>query len=870
MPVEAKTTTDSDRSFLFFKSRKKAVVAPADSASAPASDYAKLTGKGAKIADGMFKVISKDGSYWFEIPRALMGRDMLVVNKFTKVPKELNEAGVNRGLNYSNQMVRFELDSVAKKVVVRQSRPLPTVKNTDAISASVEDNYISPIIAKFKVEAFNADSSAVVIKVNDIYDGTKTAFNNVFAEINIGTAPNKDLSTIKEIKSFDNNVYAISELTTKVTEPGGTVYVTVEVGSSLLLLPEKPMARRYVSPLVGYFTEHLLRYGDHQQRAAKEHFITRWRLEPKAGEEEAYLAGQLVEPAKPIVFWMDNTIPTPWRKYIRQGIEDWNPIFEGAGFKNAIQVKQMPDSAAFDMDDVNYSVLNYAASTMTNAMGPSITDPRSGEILEADILWWHNVIDLLSEWVVVQTAAADPRARTAQLPEELLGDAMRFVACHEVGHSLGLRHNMIASASVPTDSLRNPHFMKDFGGTSASIMDYARFNYVAQPGDGIKDFSPHIGPYDRMAIEYGYRWYGKNNPEDELPALAKLIADHRGDIYRFAEAQDSRDAVDPRALSEDLGDNSVKSARYGLANLKRIVPNIVAWTTTGEPGQDYDDASRLYLGVVGQWQRYAYHVLANVGGFYMDNTLVGDGRETFRAVEKKRQRDAVKFLVDEVFTYPAWLFDADLTKYTYMVTKTPAGRIEVSPNLMLKNIQSFVLWDMINDNRLVRMYENEALNGDKAFKASEMMDMLYEGIFAKTLAGKSLSVRERATEKNFVDLLITAASESQGIKDIAARRLHDDAALTLPQDLGCFHSHEHDAAGEHPAGSRRVNFYGSQANRISDAISLRRGVLLEIRDMLNHRVRSAKGDTRNHYIDLLMRINTGLGLDKHKMESIIQ
>lgn len=880
-------TNDPSRSFLFFKKKKKTAVpdAPADTAKAADEAYRKLTTDGATVKEGMFKVINKKGDYWFEIPRSLMGRDMLVVNKFTKVPAELNEAGANRGLNFSNQMVKFELDSAASKVIVRQSRPLPRIDGGDAMAASVANNYISPVIATFKVEAYNTDSTAVVVKVNDIYDGTKSSFNNVFNDLNIGSSPNTDLSRIRSIKAFDNNIYAVSELTTKVVEPGGTVYVTVEVGSSLLLLPEKPMARRFVSPKVGYFTENLLRFGDSQQRSAREHYITRWRLEPKEGEEAAYLAGQLVEPKKPIVFYIDSSTPTQWRKYIRQGIEDWNPVFEKAGWKNAVRVEEVTDSAAIDMDDVNYSTLTYAASTKANAMGPSITDPRSGEILEADIMWWHNVLDILSEWIVVQTGATDPRARHYELPEELMGDAMRFVACHEVGHSLGLRHNMIASNCVPTDKLRDPKFMEEFGGTSASIMDYARFNYVAQPGDGVKDLAPHIGDYDRMAIEYGYRWTGKQTPEEELETLTNLIASHKGNQYRFAEAQDSRDAVDPRSLSEDLGDNAMKSAAYGIANLKRIVPNIVEWTTSGLPAQDYDDASRIYFGVIGQWQRYAYHVMANIGGIYLENTEVGDGIQTFRHVEKERQREAVKFLVDEVLTYPEWLFSAPLTRYTYLLTNTPFGRVEIAPSLQLKNIQSFILWDMINDNRLVRMYENEALNGDRAFRASEMMDMLTRGIFRKTYAGAKPSVQERATEKNFVDLLITASSESQGIKDNGAKRLCDMAALTLPSELGCFHSdHSHGltsplgsladgdeahtplpnpfAAGEHPASGRQLNFYGSQANRISDAISLRRGTLMEIRSLLRRRLASATGDTRNHYMDLVMRIDTALGLEK--------
>lgn len=867
---------DADRSFLFFgKGKKKNKASESADSTVAKSDYDKLTEEENYRSEGLFNVIRKGENYYFEIPCRHLGKAMLVVNKFVKVPGELNEAGANRGINYANQLVSFEIDSVAGKVRVRQYRPVPDVNPADAMASSVSQNYLSPIIASFKIETYNNDSSAVVIRVNDIYDGTKTSFNNVFSDINIGTSPNTELSKINSIKAFDNNIYALSELTTRVSEPTGTVYVTVEVGSSLLLLPEDPMPRRLATPRVGYFTDSNLRYGDTQQRVSRGHYITRWRLEPKPEDEADYLAGRLVEPAKPIVFWLDNSTPRVWRKYLRQGIEDWNSAFELAGFKNAVRVEQIPDTADIDRDDISYSVLTYAASTKSNAMGPSITDPRTGEILEADIMWWHNVLDLLHDWIVVQTGAVDPRARALELPEDLIGDAMRFVACHEVGHSLGLRHNMMASAAVPTDSLRSPSYIAQLGGTSASIMDYARFNYVAQPGDGVTSLSPQIGPYDRLAIEYGYRWFGHLTPEEEYDRLQELLDHHDTDLYRYSEAQDSREAIDPRALSEDLGDYAVKSAKYGIANLKRIMPHIVEWTTSGKRGQDYDEASRLYYSAVSQWQLYLYHVLANIGGIYVDNTTVGDGNHTYRFVEPERQREAVQFIIDEALKQPSWLFDADVSNYTFLVSNTPFGRRENSPNYILKNAQSFILWDLLSDNRIIRMYENEAMNGARSFKASEMMDMLHNALFAKTIAGVTPDVRERSVQKNFVDALIIAASENQGVKAGVARTLtHDadpDAMLVgQPGEHNCFcplHSHSHDdiaALGERPAGRRTLNYYGSQGNRVSDAISLKRGELMRIRNLLIQRLASSHRDARYHYEDLVMRINTALGIAQLK------
>ena len=567
-----------------------------------------------------------------------------------------------------------------------------------------------------------------------------------------------------------------------------------------------------------------------------------------------------MEPVKPSVFYFDKSAPAQWVPYIKTGILDWQKAFEMAGFKNAIQVRELPEGEEADENDINYSTLTYVASKMSNAMGPSITDPRSGEIIEADIIWWHNVLDILRDWIVVQTGAVDPRVRAPKLPDEVMGDAMRFVACHEVGHSLGLRHNMIASASIPVDSLRSERFTTMIGGTAASIMDYARFNFVAQPGDGVKMLTPNLGPYDLFAIEYGYRWYPERDPEAEHKHLEQLLSCYADNpLYRYSEAQDSREAVDPRALSEDLGDNNIKASRYGLANLRRVVPNIIKWTTTGEPGQNYDEASNLYSSVLGQWNRFMYHALANVGGIYIDHPTVDNGKKAYTFVEKERQRDAVKFLIDEAFTDTDWLFNNEISDYTYLVQNTPIGRIEQAPSLMLTNYQSYLLWDLLHNDRLVRMLENEARNGRDAFTAVEMTDMLHNGIFKSTIQGRTPGVRERSMQKNYVDALIIAACEKQGVKDgVALRDMESDLPTidVKTPDL-CGHNH---ALGEQTCAGRKLNFSSTQANRVSDAISIKRGELMRVRSLLKSRAATADKTTRYHYADMLMRINTALGL----------
>lgn len=840
--------------WLFKKKKKKEPVEKSR------TDYEKIM-EGANISKGMFNVIQKKNDYYFEIPASLLGRDLLVVNKLTRVPAELNEAGVNRGVNYENQMVRMEWDRKNNKLLFRQQRPLPLVSSKDAIYRSVKDNFISPLIASFKIEAINNDSTTLTIKVNDIYNGSETSINNVFTNINLGTSAINSLSRILSVKSFTNNVVANSELTTKVTEGTTTIHVTVEVSSSILLLPERPMMGRLDNQKVGYFTTSLLQFDDKQQRVNTQPYITRWRLEPKPEDRERYLRGELVVPQKPIVFYIDSSTPYQWRKYIQKGVEDWQEAFEKAGFKQAIVARQLTDSMEVDMDDVNYSVITYAASQKKNAMGPSLLDPRSGEILEADVMWWHNVLDMVNEWITVQTGAVNPDARHMMLPDSLMGDAIRFIACHEVGHSLGLRHNMIASWTFPTDSLRSSSFTSYMHSTASSIMDYARFNYIAQPNDGVKMFSPNIGPYDKFAIEYGYRWYGKDTPEEEKPMLMDFLAKHTDSLYKYSEAQDVRDAVDPRTQNEDLGNDPVYSSRLGIANLKRIVPQILNWTKTGEKGQTYEEASRLYYAVINQWNNYLYHVLANIGGIYIENTTVGDGIKTYTFVEKEKQQKSLRFLMDEVLSYPKWLFDTEIGTYTYLLRKTPKGTTENAPTQILKNAQAYILWDLLNNNRLMRMIENEFQNGNKAFTVVSLMDMLHHHLFGVTERGRIPDVLQRSLQKNFLDALLTASAEPETVKINKHIAEHHFLFDKQERFCSCFDAEQQQLHDVNRLGAKRtLNFYGSQLTRISDAISVKRGELLRIKQLLLKHRNTTDIATRYHYEDMILRINTALGI----------
>lgn len=794
---------------------------------------------------GLFNTIQVKTDIYFEIPDSLFGRQFLVVNKLSQVPMEVNEAGLNKGMNYENKVISFYHDKVAKKVWVKTIVPQVSSPKNDAITASVKDNFSESIIEVFDIEAQNNDSTAVAIKVNKIFDGNQKSFNDVLTNIGLGGSVKANLSYVENVKTFPENIVVKSQLTTSVNEGGVDLAVTLGVTSNIVLLSTTPMQPRLADNRVGYFTEKHWFFNDAQHKMEDQRFITKWRLEPKDEDKEKYLKGELVEPKKPIIYYIDPSTPKQWRQKIIAGVHDWQVAFEHAGFKNAIIAKEPSvDDKDFDIDDVRYSVITYAASPKSNAMGPSVVDPRSGEILEADIIWWHNVMTSLHDWMRIQTGPIDPKARGNKFSDEHMGEAIRFVSSHEVGHTFGLKHNMGASFSYPVESLRSKEFTDKMGGTAPSIMDYARYNYVAQPEDGVTAITPKIGLYDKYAIEWGYRWFP--NQETEKASLRKMIEKHEDDpMYFYGEQQSYLSTIDPRSQSEDLGDDAVLASEYGMKNLKRVSENILKWTY--EDGKSYINTGKLYYQTIGQWDLYSNHVLANVGGIYLNNTYFGIDKKAYEAVPADMQRKAVKYLNENVIQLPKWLFFNDILDKTYAIKNSPMGPYEQTPYTLAREMQYGLIYNLFTDDRLLRMLENELKHqelksNEKIYTVENLFDQVRSAAFDKK---SNLTILEKMTQKNYVDALIVSTNKLFEKTTVAG--------LTIDQNLQvptiCNYLDEEKMA-------RNINY--SSMKRVSEVTTYKRAELQRVLTLLNKKKNNGDASTKAHYADLIIRIKEAL------------
>ncbi|WP_405250918.1 zinc-dependent metalloprotease [Dokdonia sp. Asnod3-C12] len=716
--------------------------------------YGKVITKDAKTDEGLFTVHKLDDKYFYEIPDSLMGREMLMVTRIAKTAGGLGFGGGKQ----NTSVLRWEVKD--KKVLLRVVSHQVYAADSLPISEAVKNSNFEPVLYAFDIKAYHKDS--VSGSRNTVIDATGL-FESDVKPLGLPQRSRKGLKVTKldtklsyldTIRSYPENIEVRSVKTYASSDApsnSATGVISLLMSNSMILLPKEPMQRRMFDERVGWFGRGQTDYGIDVQKSKTVRYLDRWRLEVKDEDMAAFNRGELVEPKKQIVYYIDRATPKKWIPFIKQGIEDWQVAFEAAGFKNAI-IAADPPSVEEDPDwspeDVRYSVVRYLASPIPNANGPHVSDPRSGEILESDINWYHNVMTLLHNWYFVQTAAINPEARSNEFKDEIMGRLIRFVSSHEVGHTLGLPHNMGSSVAYAVDDLRDPEFTKKYG-TAPSIMDYARFNYVAQPGDGDVALMPNIGIYDKYAINWGYRPIpSAKSAEDEKKTLDSWILEHAGDpMYRFGRQQ--RGVIDPSSQTEDLGDDAMKASAYGIANLKRIVPNLIEWTA--EEGQNYDELDKMYGQVLSQYNRYMGHVAGNVGGVYeMYKTYDQEGA-VYTHVPKAKQKEALDFLQTQLFDTPEWLLDNNIFDKI-----ENAGSVE-----RVRGFQTRTLNNLLDFGRMARMLENEAMNDTDAYSLVTMMSDLRAGLFSELRSRQAIDIYRRNLQRAYVERLEFIMTEDQ-------------------------------------------------------------------------------------------------------------
>ena len=732
--------------------------------------YDEVITKKAKTDKGLFDTHQVGENFYYEIPDSLFNREMLMVTRIAKTASGIGFGGGKQ----NTQVLRWQRKN--RKVLLRVVSYQVVAADSLPIHEAVVNSNFEPILYNFDVATINKDSTATVIDVSSFFTSDVKAIG--FPASNRKTYKitrlDESRSFIESIKSYPLNIESRTVKTYESSSPpsnSSTGSISLEINNSMILLPKEPMKKRMFDQRVGWFARSQTDYGLDVQESKSVKYLDRWRLEVKEEDREKFQRGELVEPKKQIVYYIDRATPKKWIPYIKQGIEDWQIAFEEAGFKNAIVAKDPPskeEDPNWSPEDIRYSVVRYLASPIPNANGPHVSDPRSGEILESDINWYHNVMTLLRNWYFVQTAAINPDAQGVAFKDEIMGRLIRFVSAHEVGHTIGLPHNMGSSFAYPVDSLRSASFTQKYG-TAPSIMDYARFNYIAQPGDEGVALMPNIGPYDKHAVRWGYRpILEANTPDDEKPILDAWILKHQNDpMYRFGKQQFG--VIDPSSQTEDLGDNAIKASKYGIVNLKRIVPNLIEWTA--EDGKTYEDLEILYGQVLSQFNRYMGHVSSNIGGVYEYYKTYDQEGAVYTHVDRAYQKACLKFIQEELFKTPYWLIDTNLSnKIEFDGT---VDRIRVNQVRTLNNILDF--------GRMGRMIENEALHGNKAYSLTQMMTDLRRGIWSELYSQENIDPYRRNLQRAYLDRLEYLMTESQEAVSPLMRRYSNQTRVQVSQ-----------------------------------------------------------------------------------------
>ena len=778
--------------------------------------YGKVIKKSAISDEGLFIVHKVEGNQYYEIPDSLFGREMLMVTRISKTASGIGFGGGKQ----NTQVLRWERKN--KKVLLRVVSHQIVASDSLPIHEAVVNSNFEPILYSFDIKAIGKDSNSTVIQVNKFFEEDVKAigYPSKRRKAYKISGIDKTRCYIESIKSYPLNIESRHVKTYKASEPpsnSSTGSISMELNNSMVLLPVKPMRRRYFDQRVGWFSRSQTDYGLENQKSKSVRYLDRWKLEVKKEDIEKFKKGELVEPKKQIVYYVDRATPKKWIPYLKQGIEDWQIAFEEAGFKNAIIAKDPPsieEDPDWSPEDVRYSVVRYLASPIPNANGPHVSDPRSGEILESDINWYHNVMLLLRNWFFIQTAAINPEARTPEFRDEVMGSLIRFVSAHEVGHTLGLPHNMGSSSAYPVDSLRSVHFTKKYG-TAPSIMDYARFNYVAQPEDKGVSLMPNVGIYDKHSIRWGYRpILEAKSAKDEKPILDQWIRAHEKDpMYRFG-SQQFGNPIDPSSQTEDLGDDAIKASLYGIENLKKIVPNLNKWTYN--EGEDFQELEDLYAQIFNQYNRYMGHVIANIGGVYENYKTFDQSGSVYSHVVKNHQKQCMKFLNEQLFKTPEWLINKDISNKIEFTGLTE--RIRKSQSNNLKKILDFA--------RLARVIENNAVNDNESYSLIEMLNDLQSGIWSELRTSSAITVYRRNLQKAYIErmdyLINKKQSEITGIEKYTLKRT-------------------------------KVNI------NQSDIISVCRGKLEELKSQIKKRLPSYRDEySKYHLKDMINRIDSTL------------